>query len=257
MRRLTTFAELARLADITRQAVSDAARSGPLREAVQGRRIDATHPAVREYLSRHDVSERAIDDFVRDVDERRGPGTEVDADDFESYADLTFRQVFERFGTLERFASHLDSYKVYEQVIGQRLKNEELSGKLIDRSFVQQFVFGPLEELSQRLLRDHPKNTARQIYELFTAGGSAEEAEKLIRVDVSSHLVPARRKVETALRAKAAEAAARARGEEREAEPAEPAEPKKTKGSAKKKGSGRAKKAPAKKAPKTPRKRRA
>lgn len=218
MRRLTSFAELARLADITRQSVSEAARVGPLREAVHGRRIDAEHPAVREYLLRHGVSERAIDDFTRDIDARRGPGTEVDADDFETYADLTFREVFERFGTLERFAAHLDAYKVYEQVIGQRLKNEELSGKLISREFVQTFVFGPLEELSQRLLRDHPKNTARQIFELFTAGGSAEEAERIIRVDVSSHLVPAQRKVATALRKKAAEAAAQARADAETAE---------------------------------------
>lgn len=229
MRRLCSSAEIARLVDITRQAVSAAARSGPLKEAAVGERIDVSHPAVAEYLRKHGLDEQTIERFVSSIDGRKGPGTEADADDFESYADLTFREVFERFGTLERFSDHLDAYKTYEQVIGQRLKNEELAGKLIEREFVQTYVFGVLEELSQRLLRDHPKTTAIRAFDLFSAGGTVEEAEELIRTDASSHLGPARRRVETSLRKKAAEAALRLReslqqvSEQSESAGAEPA----------------------------------
>lgn len=199
-KRLCSSSELARLLDVTRQAISAAVRSGSLAPAAVGKRIDAEHPAVREYLQRHGLSEDAIDSFVDATAPVRGPGVESEEGDFADYAKMTFEEIFERFGTLERFQNHLDAYKVFEQVIGQRLKNEELSGKLISRELVQIHVFGALESFSQRLLRDFPKTITRQLYAAAKNGTPVEESEKLVRKAVSSHLEPAKKTAERALR---------------------------------------------------------
>lgn len=200
MAKLTTCSEIARLIGITRQAVSDARRKGELQEASVGQKVDVEHPTVRDYLRKHGVDDEAIGAFVGSTPERRGPGLEQDAPEFEAYADLTIRQILDIHGTEERFSNWLDSNKTFEQVIHQRLKNQELAGSLIDRELVRIHVFGALESLTQRLLRDFAKTSTRQNYAAAKNGTPVEESEALVRKALSDLLGPAKKKAAKALK---------------------------------------------------------
>lgn len=163
---LITRAELARRKGVARSTAQRACNTF-LAAAMVGDRVDATHPSVVAWLGATADAEGDIVDLTK-------------AD----FARLTFRKRKAEAEKLE-------------------LANAVRKGELVSREQVTTHVFGPLEELSQRLLRDHPKNTAHQAFELFHAGAPVEAIEKLIREDVSMHLSTTRDKVTRALRAMA------------------------------------------------------
>lgn len=168
---LITRAELARRKGVARSSAQRACNTF-LAVAMVGDRVDAAHPAVVAWLGA-----AGAEGSAETPDET--PLTKAE------FARLTFRKRKAEAEKLE-------------------IANAARKGELVSRELVSTHVFGPLEELAQRLLRDHPKNTASQAFELLRAGGTVEDVEKLIRTDASMHLGAARDKVVRALRAMAA-----------------------------------------------------
>jgi hypothetical protein len=198
MARLISRAELARLAKVSDVAISKACKAR-LAPACVEKRIDLDHPAVLDYLASKGVApprklesepppppaeERPSRRELADDDE------DEDAEDLdvEHFADLTLRQLTDRFGTKVRFKDWLDARKKIADIQEKDLKNDETTGRLIERELVRTHVFGAIEASNKRLLQDAPKNIARRIYAMAAANVPAEEAERTVREIIGSNL---------------------------------------------------------------------
>lgn len=94
----------------------------------------------------------------------------------------------ERFGMHAGFKDWLQSLKTLEDIRGKRLQNDETENSLISRELVRVNVFGLIEGVFRRLLTDSPKTIARLVYAEATAGRPVEDAEKLVRKQISAQL---------------------------------------------------------------------
>lgn len=238
--RLVTRAELARLARVSRAAITKACK-GQLAAACVDKRVDLDHPAVREYLAGKGVElpARAPTSGV-DSTKKRGPtptaprpkrekreasppahrprraspaplpgshddDDELDLagdadDDIETYAHLTLHELVQRFGTKTGLKDWLDARKKIADIREKDLKNDETVGRLIERELVKTHVFGAIEAGNRRLLRDVPRTIVLRLYALAKSGAPAEEAEKSVREIISSQLRPVKDKAGRVLR---------------------------------------------------------
>lgn len=234
-KRLVSRAELSRIAEVTRPAVTKACK-GQLAEACVGKSIDLDHPAVEIYLAAHGKTvppregssdgartsggdrkrkQRPKPTTVRPkpaqptkparpprpgpagseprLEPRLGadddaPSAAAEDDDIEGYAHLTIDEVVRCFGRKPAFRFWLDARKKIADIREKELKNDETTGRLIEREFVRVHVFGAIEAGNRRLLGDTPKTLARRLYALAKSGAPVEEAEKVVRELLSSQL---------------------------------------------------------------------
>lgn len=108
--------------------------------------------------------------------------------------------LLQRFGTQRNFVDWLDALKKIEEILAKHLANEETEGRLISRDMVQTSVFGALGAMTRKLLRDSPKTIARKVYALHGAGRPIEEAEAVIRENLTAQFVPMKEQAARALR---------------------------------------------------------
>lgn len=234
-RRLISRAELSRLAGVSDVAISKACK-GRLAAACQGKMVDADHAAVLEYLAgkgkkplspgsapaelappgdsrrrrkAHEPKKRATktkrsdpaptSDVLDEDDE--GALASVDLSETgEPSDDWTLRRITDVYGTHTKFIRWLDARKKLADIKEKDLKNEETEGKLIERELVKTHVFAAIDSVFRRLLSDSPKKLARTIYAAAKSGRPVEEAEKLIRDDISSQLTPLKLRAAQVLR---------------------------------------------------------
>jgi hypothetical protein len=206
--------ELSKRRGVSSTAITKACR-GPLKAACSGKRVNAAHPAVVEYLesavgigtpagARRSVPPPpALPDRPRQ-DIRRpspdGPGSDAD---LEELAEV-IGPLLERFGTELRFRDFLTALKTIEEIRAKRLANEETEGRLIERDLVRVHVFGAIDRCNRQLLQDSPKTIARRLYGMAKADAPVEEAEKVVRDNLASQLRPAKEHAARALRERAA-----------------------------------------------------
>lgn len=250
--RLITRAALARLAGVSKPAISKACDEGKLRDACEGDRVDLDHPAVAAYLKKQGKelpparaaavapaepvanTDRAptspkkrtrvappaptsepkrgrgrprsptAEDPEEDVGHMRPPPgvTEGSSEDLKDLTELLLPLV-ERFGTDTRFADWLSSLKDIELIREKRLKNGETEGGLISRELVKTFVFGAIEAANKRLLGDAAKTIASKVFNSTRAKGTLEEAQRLVRDEISKQLKPLKTTAARHLRHKA------------------------------------------------------
>ncbi len=221
--RLVSRAEIARLADVSRTAVTKACK-GQLAPACVDKRVDLDHPAVADYLAAHG---KAVPDAAptseleakpkrapnptaprpkrakssssaprrrpRKAEKLKADDEELEGtadDDIEAYANLTLDQIVRRFGTRTGFKDWLDARKKIADIRAADLKNDETVGRLIERELVKTHIFGAIEAGNRRLLGDTPKTIARRLYALAKSGAPVEEAEAVVREIISSQLKP-------------------------------------------------------------------
>jgi hypothetical protein len=179
--RLVTKSKMARMAGVTRQAIGKACR-GPLAGAVVGSKLDLDHESVRQYLAARDVPPPVLraDDSAPDVAE---------------LLDWTLRAIVDRFGTLDGFKGYLQACKMSEEAQKLRLHNRREMRRLVSREYVATHVIGLVEEMSLRLLRDSPRSISRRLYALAGSGADIEEAEAVVREQISSQLKIAKARV--------------------------------------------------------------
>ena len=96
--------------------------------------------------------------------------------------------LIERFGTHFQFSTWLSSLKDIELIREKRLKNGETEGGLISRELVQNFVFGAIESAFKRLLGDASKSIVSKVMNCVRTGGTAEEAQRIVRDEISKQL---------------------------------------------------------------------
>ena len=195
MDQLITRARFARLAGVSRPSVTKACKNG-LKDAVVGKRIDLTHPAARQYLADKGVDATTVRPAASRIPRggEGGPGkseaagTDWGPGNVEDLLGLTFREIAVRYGTVPGFTDWLNARKKVADIRRLELRNAESEGRVIQRDLVRTHVFGYLDAMNRRLLRDLPPALAPQLLTLARTNASAEDFKKEIRARISHQL---------------------------------------------------------------------
>lgn len=123
---------------------------------------------------------------VGDLRPREGT-VEGSNDDLQDLDDA-LTPLIDRFGTHFQFSTWLSSLKDIELIREKRLKNGETEGGLISREIVQNFVFGAIESAFKRLLGDASKSIVSKVMNCVRTGGTSEEAQRIVRDEISKQL---------------------------------------------------------------------
>jgi hypothetical protein len=115
---------------------------------------------------------------------------------------LTFRQIADRYGSVDGFEGWVDLRKKTAETRRIELQNHENEGRLIPREGVRVHVFGLIEGTNRRLLQDTPKTLARVIAAAVRSGETIEHVEKLIREHLAGQLRNVKAHAAMALRAR-------------------------------------------------------
>jgi hypothetical protein len=211
MSRIVSRIEFARMAGVSPAAITQSCKPGkPLAAARVDDRIDADHVSAQAYLLTQGVGvsgsvsaptskakgrqSGANDptDHVQDTDSD-GSGSDdgpTDSEDIEAFADMTLRQLVERFGTARKFKDWLEALKKIEGIREKRLANERTEGTLVARELIQVHVFGAIDSGNRRLLSDAPRTIATRVSGATKSNASLEEMEGIVREVISSQLKP-------------------------------------------------------------------
>jgi hypothetical protein len=233
--RLVTKLEFSTRAGVSKPAISKALR-GALGAALMGARINIDHPAAAAYLRAHGKStakpgtDRAPTRTPKATQKRTAAPTEPQDSDSKAtpvptarrprgdnppklkpdegleqlaeteYADLTIRELADKWGTFTRFSDFLDALKTIAETTRLELQNEEKRGSVISREMVHKSIFGALDGMFSRLLGDMPRTIAGRLYALASSGAPREQAEQETRNLISSQLLPVKSRAAKALR---------------------------------------------------------
>lgn len=215
MPRLISRSELARLANVSRAAITKACNTGRIATDPNGR-IDLDSPDVVDYLESKGVDPTSLavlafqqpkkptgprpdlrvvsdddddsDDDEEPEDEDITPSPARNDVPLDEIYDLTIREVVERFGTDESLVNYVKTLKIIEQTRWQRIKNEREEGRLIPKEFVKQHVLALIDGAFRGLLIDAPKTLARRLYAAAKADVPIEEGEATAKEINSSHI---------------------------------------------------------------------
>jgi hypothetical protein len=204
---------------VTPQAINKAIK-GVLEPALVGGRIDLDHENAVEYLNRTDrgsVKQSGKPaDYVRGhaakknkekaeslksmaEDPADGKIHEVPAD-IEAFADMTLRELIERFGTETAFCDWLKATKEIESINEKRLKNAQTMGDLVSRDLIKVGIIEPIDSAHIKLLTDGAKTISVRAIALHEAGKSSGEIEKFVSEQMTSFIRPVKSKVSRIMR---------------------------------------------------------
>ena len=121
-------------------------------------------------------------------------------EDIQAFADMTLRELIEKFGTDTRFVDWLKATQAIEAINEKRLKNATTRGELVNRQLVRVGIIEPLDAAHIKLLTDGAKTIARRSTAMHDAGRDLEEIEKFVADQNSSFIRPVKAKVARALK---------------------------------------------------------
>lgn len=121
-------------------------------------------------------------------------------EDIQAFADMTLRELIEKFGTDTRFVDWLKATQAIEAINEKRLKNATTRGELVNRQLVRVGIIEPLDAAHIKLLTDGAKTIARRSTAMHDAGRELEEIEKFVADQISSFIRPVKAKVARALK---------------------------------------------------------
>lgn len=120
-------------------------------------------------------------------------------DDVEGLADLTLRELIEKFGTGYRFLDWLKALKEIEAVNEKRIKNAQSMGKLISRQVVEVGVIDQFNAAHVRLMTDGAKAITAAVLAKHQAGIGEQDIEAYVSDVVGSFIRPVKSKIERSL----------------------------------------------------------
>lgn len=199
---------------VTPQAINKAVK-GVLEPALIGGRIDLDHENAVEYLNRTDrgnpqsaekkkpykrghaakaenEKKEALKEFAAPSD---GKIHEVPAD-IEAFADMTLRELIQRFGTDTAFCDWLKATKEIESINEKRLKNAQTMGELVSRDLIKVGIIEPIDSANIKLLTDGAKTMSVRGVAMHEAGKGVEEIEKFFSKQMTSFIRPVKAKVD-------------------------------------------------------------
>lgn len=121
-------------------------------------------------------------------------------EDIQAFADMTLRELVEKFGTDIRFLDWLKATKSIEDINEKRLKNAETKGELVSRQLVRHGILDPIESAHVKLLTDGSKTIARRATAMHGSGRDMEDIEKFVAEQITSFLRPMKAKIARTLK---------------------------------------------------------
>ncbi len=210
MSNLVKKIDFAKICGVTPAAVTKAT-AGPLKPALVGKRIDINHPLVRDYMQDRDITIPKIRqkepsklpprDPVQKSEKRTYEDILVDIpEDLHDYLQWTLIQIYEKFGTIERFDTFLDAVKTIEMVEDRRIKNAKSAGVLVSRELIRIGIVEPIDRAFHQLLTDGAKTMNMRIHTMIKSGSDEEETEKMVIDNLTSFIKPLKSKMKRELR---------------------------------------------------------
>lgn len=198
-----TKAELARRAHVSHPAISQACKK-KLFPAMYGNKIDAKHEVVIQYLKKNNPGEgeEAPDPYVRGRDAEK-EAKKINSDgkiieipkNIEEFANMSLRELINKFGTDVRFVDWLRATKTIEDINEKRLKNAVTVGELINKELIKTLVLEPINAAHTKLLSAGSKTLAIRIKAKVEAGSSTYEIEQFIIEHIQSFIKPMKAKI--------------------------------------------------------------
>lgn len=207
MGHLTSKADLARLAGVSRAAVTKAAQ-GALADAVTDGKIDISHPVVVEWLTSKATAPEPVE--IRKASPRPAATIKQPANntttptvshkpsleltgagyDVTQLENLTIREVVMRYGSVEGFKRFVESLKSIAEYNFRELKIKTQRGELIQRDLVVGALLPLVDVAYQRLVSDVPAAIIQQVVARLESGGvdAVLDCEKIIRDAISKVL---------------------------------------------------------------------
>jgi hypothetical protein len=157
-----------------------------------------TEPHTRGHAAKNQKKKTAaLKKLVEDQDEDNICAI---PEDIQSFADMTLRDLIERFGTDTAFKDWLSATKQIEEINEKRLKNAVRIGTLVSRDLVRAGVIEPIDSVHIKLLSDGSKAIARRATAMHDAGRTVVEIENWVSDQITSYLRPVKVKVARALK---------------------------------------------------------
>lgn len=122
-------------------------------------------------------------------------------DDIQAFADMTLRELIERFGSDVAFCDWLKAVKSIEDINEKRLKNAATRGDLVSRKLIKQGIIDPVNGAHTRLLTDVKKTLSIRVVAMAAAGADQDKIEEFIADQITSVLRPIKKKVAVTLAA--------------------------------------------------------
>jgi len=202
-------AEFARRANVSAAAVTKACTKR-LIKAVVGKRIDAAHPDAIKYLE----SQKPKVDIVingetfKPAESKRGwdaKNEQKKKDDqsqpievpenIEEFADMSLRDIIDKFGTDVRFLDWLKATKEIEIINEKRIKNAISKNELVSRELVKFGIIDPIDSTFTKLLTDGSKTIARRATAMQDSGRSLADIEDFVKDQIASFIRPMKAKI--------------------------------------------------------------
>ena len=121
-------------------------------------------------------------------------------EDIQAFADMTLRELIEKFGTVTHFNDWLKATNEIEKINERRIKNAASEGELVSRELMKVGVIDPFNAAHRRMLTDGAKTIAVRASAMAKAGRSVEDVEKFVADQISSFIKPVKSRVARALR---------------------------------------------------------
>ena len=121
-------------------------------------------------------------------------------EDIQAFADMTLRELIEKFGTDTRFVDWLSATQKIEAINEKRLKNATTEGELVSRKLVRTGIIEPIDACHIKLLTDGAKTIARRATAMHSAERPLEDIEKFVADQITSFIRPVKAKVARALK---------------------------------------------------------
>ena len=121
-------------------------------------------------------------------------------EDIQTFADMTLRDLIEKFGTDVRFVDWLSATQKIEMINEKRLKNATTEGELVSRKVVRTGIIEPIDACHIKLLTDGAKTIARRATAMHAAERPLDDIEKFVAEQITSFIRPVKSKVARALK---------------------------------------------------------
>lgn len=121
-------------------------------------------------------------------------------EDIQAFADMTLRELIERFGTDTAFIDWLKATKSIEDINEKRLKNAQTKGELISRKLVKDHVIDTFNSAHLRLMKDGSKSIAAGVVSKHAGGADLPEVEAYVSDIVGSFIKPIKNKISRVLK---------------------------------------------------------
>jgi len=196
--RFLNLSEFARLAGVSPQMISKLVK-GRLAPALVGGKIDTGSAYAIAYLSSRHPAHTQIEDspiveskMVKTEDNKQPQNSPEDpmvkiAATAANWSGIR-KKISDRYGSDKGGLEYFKIVRAIEEHKMMQLKRAQKEGELIPRDMVKTHIYGMIDALFTRFLRDAPRTISTRCYALSKSGAPVEDAESLIQGIISQHL---------------------------------------------------------------------